>query len=575
MDAAEKNLAFADALIVQLLNLGAEHFVLSPGSRSTPLTLAAARCPGARTFVNLDERGAAFFAQGIAKASGKPAVLICTSGTAAANYLPAVIEASQSGTPLIVLTADRPASLYECGAPQAIDQLGLYGRSARWFLQCPAPDSLDEPSAKALAIAARAWAHAAGDDPGPVHLNCPFDEPLVPDVLPDFARVQPVELVEEAAGASEEGARRLAETASQAKRPCIVAGPLPQAQRTAVLEFAAAAALPVLADAASNLRFGEDCGARVFGHFDAWLRALPELETPDLVIHMGAQPTSKALTRYLARAEAIHVCFAQAGRWADPGALATLVLGGDPAATLAAATWKLAECRTDANWLGALESAEQIAGAEAGAFDCLERGAEIALARQLFAALPANANLFLSNSMPIREVDWFGGVRGKALNVFVNRGANGIDGIVSSALGVCAATGRPTYLLTGDLALLHDLNALAFAAAQKIPLQIIAINNDGGGIFGYLPISKSGEVFEPYFRTPHGRSITGAAAALGFECASTQSLHEFSAWIGEPATGPRLLEIPIDATRSKQIHQDYWARVDTCLHEAAARRAVG
>lgn len=575
MDAAEKNLAFADALIAQLGALGAEHFVLSPGSRSTPFTLAAARCPGARTFVNLDERGAAFFAQGIAKASGKPAVLICTSGTAAANYLPAVVEASQSGVPLIVLTADRPASLYECGAPQTIDQLGLYGRNARWFLQCPVPGALDEPASKARAIAARAWAHAVSANPGPVHLNCPFDEPLVPDELPAFAMPEGIEFVQDPVSASEESARRFAEAVSRAKRPCIVAGPLPEAQRKAVLEFAAAAAMPVLADAASNLRFGEDCGARVFGYFDAWLRVLPELDTPDLILCLGAQPTSKALARYLARADATRICFAQAGRWADPEAAATLVLGGDPAATLSAATWKLGECSADATWVSALESAEHVVANEAGLLNSLERGAEIALARQLVTALPAGANLFLSNSMPIREIDWFGGTRSEALSVFVNRGANGIDGIVSSALGVCAATSRPTYLLTGDLALLHDLNALAFAAAHKIPLQIVLINNDGGGIFGYLPIAKSGEVFEPYFRTPHGRSITGAAAALGIEYANTQSLDELAGWIGEPATGPRLLEIPIDAGRSKQVHQDYWARVDERLHEAATRRAAG
>lgn len=572
---AEANLQFADALVAQFVELGAGQFVLSPGSRSTPLTTAAARCPGARTWVNLDERGAAFFAQAIAKASGKPAILICTSGTAAANYLPAVIEAAQSGAPLLILTADRPASLHECGAPQTVNQLNLYGANARWFLQCPEPGTLSDPAAKARAVAARAWSHAMGSDPGPVHLNCPFDEPLIPQPLPAFEGSGCVEIVAGEPQASESAATRLADLLQNSRRGVIVAGPLPysRALREGVLSLAAASGVPVLADATSQLRFGDARGACVLSHFDAWLRAAPPIETPDLIIRMGAQPTSKALQQWIAQCHTTQVVFENAGRWTDSLASASVILPGDPAATLTRAATH-AEQNHELPWAHSLRDLDALAKDELGAFDELETGAEIALAQQLARTLPAGSNLFLSNSMPIREIDWFAPAREAPVNVFVNRGANGIDGIVSSALGVAAATGRRTCLLTGDLALLHDLNALAFAATNRIALDILVINNDGGGIFGYLPISGT-EVFEYYFRTPHGRAISDAASALGVPCTIADDLTDIADWLARAAQGPRLLEIPIDAAHSKAVHQRYWERVATRVHEQVDRRVAG
>lgn len=572
---AEANLRFADALIAQLVAIGAEHFVLSPGSRSTPLTTAAARCPDARTWVNLDERGAAFFAQAIAKAAGKPAVLICTSGTAAANYLPAVIEAAQSGAPLLILTADRPACLHECGAPQTINQLNLYGANVRWFLQCPEPGTLSDPAAKARAVAARAWSHAMGSNPGPVHLNCPFDEPLIPQPIPVFEESGSVEIVNDEPQASESAARRVADLLQISRRGVIVAGPLPCSRglRESVLSLAAASEVPVLADATSQLRFGDARGACVLSHFDAWLRAAPPIEAPDLIIRMGAQPSSKALDRWISQSHATQVVFENAGRWTDSLASASVILSGDPAATLMRAAAHSKENR-DPSWAKSLRVLDALAKAELRAFDELETGAEVALAQQLARSLPAASNLFVSNSMPIREIDWFAPARETPVSVFVNRGANGIDGIVSSALGVAAATGRRTCLLTGDLALLHDLNALAFAAANRIALDILVINNDGGGIFGYLPISGT-EVFEHYFRTPHGRAISDAASALGVPCTIADDLTDIADWLALAAQGPRLLEVQLDAAHGKAVHQRYWERVATRVHEQVDRRAAG
>ncbi len=561
----EKNLRFAGALIDTLAAGGARGFVLSPGSRCTPLTVAAASRPNIKIWRSIDERGAAFFAQGHAKATGKPAVLVCTSGTAAANYLPGIIEASESGVPLVVLTADRPPELRGCGAPQTTDQVKLYGDHVRFFQEAPVPDSLSDPEAAASALALRALA-SAHSLRGPVHLNLPFREPFLP-ASSKFAMASAAPRLWENAPCSVNAAQAevLADAIRKEERGWIVAGPLPRGeeQAPAIAALAEASGYPILADAASGLRFG--AFPNVLSFADAWARseaAASEL-SPKLVLRFGAAPSSKQLGRVIAASGARQIVLAPCARWVDPDAKALDVFLGDPAGICLGAERLLRKKPLRRSYwterhreieAAALQEIETVLGGQSVL-------GEIATARTLIQSLPSGSNLFLSNSMPIRDMDWFSGTREEPLHVFVNRGANGIDGILSSALGVTAATERPTCLLTGDLALIHDANALALAASNGLSLTIVLVNNSGGGIFHHLPIRKQAALFETYFQTPQAVDFQKLAAAFGAKSQPVESAEALAGLLREPAPGVRLLEIPVDPDLSAAQHREIWNRV--------------
>ncbi len=575
MNAGEKNLRFADALVGSLAILGARHFVVSPGSRSTALAAAVARCPGIEPHVRLDERGAAFFAQGIAKAAGCPAVLICTSGTAAANYLPGIVEAAQSETPLVALTADRPAELQDCGAPQTIDQKKIYGSAVRFFHECPLPANLADPASYGASLALQAWSAATLSRPGPVHLNLPFAEPFLPGILPAFPaaprllaptrprRTPPADVVE-----------RLAGLIRERPRGWIVAGPLSSggvgggAGREGILRLSAVTGYPILADSASGLRAGERARACVLSYADAWLREpdTASLARPDLVLRVGAQPSSKVLAGALAGGGILQILLAEWESFTDPArqAAGQVIADWDLLADELGSALGTA-IGGDPQWRGRLGETDEVAGAaiEAGLQGFAGLG-EAATARALVRDLPEGACLFVSNSMPVRDLDWFGGSRKTPLRIFANRGANGIDGILSSALGVAAAGRSPTYLLTGDLAFLHDVGALA-AVPRGASLGIVVVNNSGGGIFQHLPIRDSDELFEKYFATPHELDFESISRAFGARFVRVTEAKAFSEWLSSGEEGPRICEIPREAAQSRRERESLWEAASAAL----------
>jgi 2-succinyl-5-enolpyruvyl-6-hydroxy-3-cyclohexene-1-carboxylate synthase len=550
------------AFVDELVRCGVTDACTSPGSRSTPLVLALVRDGRLRCTSQLDERAGGFFALGLAKASRRPVVLACTSGTAAAEYLPAVVEAHEAGVPLLVLTADRPPELREVGAGQTIDQVGLYGRATRWFFEVGTGHEATPERARWMrALACRAVWAAHGPRPGPVHLNWPLREPLVPpgdlgaDPLPGRADGRP--WLERPAAAPASSAAALDEALAAAHRPVVVAGraeadpELP----AAVAAFAERLGAPLLADPLSRARRGPSAIA----HYDALLRvdAFRERMHPDLVVRVGDLPTSKPLRQWLAALDARQVAFAPESVWHDPdGVLATL-LGGDPRATLDGAR---ALTPAPPAWLRAWRQPDERAGAVIDSTLCM---GEPLVARALVARLPPAACLVVASSMPVRDVETFAPVRDDGgPRVLANRGANGIDGTVATALGV-AASGAPTVLLIGDVALVHDLGGLASAVRLDLPLAVVCLDNDGGGIFEFLPVAEARDAFEEHVATPPGLDLPAVAAGLGLRIARPTSPEAVGRAIGRTwhRGRPALIHVPTDRRTNVVAHREMWDRI--------------
>ena len=521
MSGAGRRLALT--LVDELARAGVTDACLAPGSRSAPLALALAEHPGIRVHVHLDERSAAFFALGAAKRSGRPVVVVCTSGTAAANLHPAVLEGDHARTPLLVLTADRPPELRGAGANQATDQLKLYGSAVRWFCEVGVPS--EDPAAGRYwrSLASRAWAEATGPPAGPVHLNLALAEPLVPldpSLAGEPAEGRPggVPWTATPAGvraAAPEDVATLAEAVRGSPRGLLVAGWGADLDPAAGDAFAAAGGWPVLADPLSGARRGP----AAVSAYDGLLRA-PRFAAghrPDLVVRVGAAPTSKALTGWLDPSVPQVLVDPGAG-WLDPGRSARLRLTADPSALLAATAAILEGDRprpgTASPWLEEWLEADRLAReAIDGLLDDWTEPFEGRVARDLVAWVPDGGTLVVGSSMPVRDVDAFARPR-DGLRLVANRGLSGIDGFVATALGVAAAGEEPVAALCGDLTLLHDASSLLGAAGRPRGAVLVVCDNDGGGIFSFLPQARlPGELFEPLFGTPHGLDLAALAAA--------------------------------------------------------------
>jgi 2-succinyl-5-enolpyruvyl-6-hydroxy-3-cyclohexene-1-carboxylate synthase len=534
---------FALTLVDELASAGVTDACLAPGSRSAPVALALAEHPGIAVHVHLDERSAAFFALGAAKRSGRPAVVLCTSGTAAANLHPAVLEADHARTPLLVLTADRPPELRGTGANQATDQLKLYGQAVRWFCEVGVPG--DDPAAGRYwrSLASRAWAEATGPSAGPVHLNLAFADPLVPTGPPapaagGWPRLGGAPAPGRAGGApwtaAPPGVRAaapadvaaLAEAVRANPRGVLVAGWGSDLDPGPVDAFAAASGWPVLADPLSGSRRGP----AAVSTYDGLVRAprFAAAHRPTLAVRVGAAPTSKALTGWLDESIGQVVVDPSAG-WRDPGRTATLRLTADPSALLAATATLLAAqgpapgsgteglapgAVPPRPWLREWLEAERAAReAIDGLLDEWAEPFEGRVARDLVGWMPVGGTLVVGSSMPVRDVDAFARPR-EGLRFVANRGLSGIDGFVATALGVAAAGAEPVAALCGDLALLHDASSLLGAAGRPRGAVLVVCDNDGGGIFSFLPQAElPGDLFEPLFGTPHGLDLTALAAA--------------------------------------------------------------
>jgi 2-succinyl-5-enolpyruvyl-6-hydroxy-3-cyclohexene-1-carboxylate synthase len=515
---------FALTLVDELARAGVTDACLAPGSRSAPMALALAEHPGIRVHVHLDERSAAFFALGAAKRSGRAVVALCTSGTAAANFHPAVLEADLARVPLLVLTADRPPELRGTGANQATDQLKLYGSAVRWFCEAGAP--AEEPGAGRYwrSLASRALAEATGPPAGPVHLNLAFADPLVPPAVEGEARLAGEPLEGRAGGApwtatparvrvaAPDDVAALAEAVRANPRGLLVAGWGADPDPVAVDAFAAASGWPVLADPLSGARRGP----AAVSTYDGLVRApqFAAAHRPSLAVRVGGAPTSKALTGWLD--ESIpQVLVDPAGGWADPARAASLRLTADPSDLLAATAALLTGSGGRASpWARDWLEAERLAReAIDGLLDEWAEPFEGRVARDLVEWVPAGGTLVVGSSMPVRDVDAFARPR-EGLRFVANRGLSGIDGFVATTLGVAAAGDEPVAALCGDLTLLHDASSLLGAAGRPRGAVLVVVDNDGGGIFSFLPQAQlPGDLFEPLFGTPHGLDLTALAAA--------------------------------------------------------------
>jgi 2-succinyl-5-enolpyruvyl-6-hydroxy-3-cyclohexene-1-carboxylate synthase len=546
---------FALTLVDELARAGVTDACLAPGSRSAPVALALAEHPGIRVHVHLDERSAAFFALGAAKRSGRAVVALCTSGTAAANFHPAVLEADLARVPLLVLTADRPPELRGTGANQATDQLKLYGSAVRWFCEAGVPADVPGAGRYWRSLASRAWAEATGPPAGPVHLNLAFADPLVPTAVEGEARLAGEPTEGRAGGApwtaTPAGVRspapgdvaELAEAVRANPRGLLVAGWGADLEPAAVDAFAAASGWAVLADPLSGARRG----TAAVSTYDGLVRAprFAAAHRPSLVVRVGGAPTSKALTAWLD--ESIpQVLVDPSEGWADPARAASLRLIADPSDLLAATAALLTANgagpaggsgappapgassggrptpgagATPAGdpaspWLLEWLEAERLAReAIDGLLDEWAEPFEGRVARDLVGWVPAGGTLVVGSSMPVRDVDAFARPR-EGLRFVANRGLSGIDGFVATALGVAAAGDEPVVALCGDLTLLHDASSLLGAAGRSRGAVLVVIDNDGGGIFSFLPQAQlPGDLFEPLFGTPHGLDLTALAAA--------------------------------------------------------------
>ncbi|HEU4943945.1 MAG TPA: 2-succinyl-5-enolpyruvyl-6-hydroxy-3-cyclohexene-1-carboxylic-acid synthase [Solirubrobacterales bacterium] len=578
MDPTNANTALASAFAEELARCGVRHAVLSPGSRSTPLAVALWRQAEIEVNVIVDERSAGFFALGAAQASGLPVAILCTSGTAAANLHPAICEADHSAVPLLALTADRPPELRGIGAGQTIDQLKLYGASVRWFCEVGTHVANDDGLLHYRSTACRAFAVARGEPrPGPVHLNLAWREPLAPvpidgavtatDPLALGGRgerpltaVTPID-AEPSQFLLEEVAKHIAE----AEIGVIVAGrQLDPELREPLAHLARAAGYPILADPTSQLRCGPHDRSYVVTAYDLLLRdeRFRADAAPDLVIRFGEMPTSKPLRSWLSASEGDQIIVDRLAGWNEPSRRAAALLRAD--ATELAAGWaaRLGKDRPPpAMWIESERAALEAIQAE---LEGIENPTEPALQLALGAAYQDGDLIYTSSSMPIRDQEAF--LPPSEADVFFlsNRGANGIDGLVSSGIGAAHASGRPTTIVTGDLGLLHDLGGLAALRDVSTPVRIVVIDNDGGGIFHFLPQESAldGDEFESLLGTPRGVDVAKAAALFDLSHRRLESLES----LGEAlAAGTGLIEVPVDRDTNVDLHRRLADRVSAAI----------
>ena len=576
------------ALVRALLSLGLSRAVLCPGSRNTPLMLALDAHPEISTDVVLDERVAGFVALGAARVSGRAVALICTSGSAGGHFLPAVMEAAESGVPLLLITADRPRSLQACGAPQTTRQGDLFGAHARWSFDLGTPDSAIDDTGWVASIASLAWMRAHGGHPGPVHLNAPFRKPLwqrrtSTEGLSERPLRPAPKVLMGRPSLDDAAVDALASELSSATRGVIVCGPSDGAQglegrlrRTeALVALSTALGWPVLAEPTSQLRFLDPLPLGLVTCADAILRGAstaPELR-PELVLRFGAAPTSKATGEWLASLPASTQVLTvdDVARVRDPQHATTTLIIHDQADLCARLAARIEASASPTSWGEGWRRAEALAQ---GALTASVEGEALwegSIARVLLRRLPAGVLLHVGNSMPIRDLDTFGGSLCRDIPVLFNRGLNGIDGTIATAIGEArAAPERRLVVWLGDLSARHDLSGFATAAELGVSLTVLIINNDGGGIFEYLPIAQHPDAFERCFLTPQRSDLGIFCQSIGARHDRVRDLRGLTSALDVALSAPglRVIEALVDRGDSVARHRALWqatARAITSL----------
>ncbi len=555
MDTSNRNFALTSALASELARCGTTDVVISPGSRSTPLAVALDRQPELTTHISVDERSGGFFALGAAQATGKPVALVCTSGTAAANFLPAVAEADASNVPLLILTADRPPELRDTGAGQTIDQLKLYGERVRWFFEVGDLPADDQGLTYFRSVASRAWATAAGQPrPGPVHLNLFFREPLAPIEEPGSVTASSplalegrpggrpfTEYIGSGASLEPGAATQVEALTAPAKRVLILAGRSARpSSRAAVIELATALNAPVLAEPTSQLRLGSPPVPNLIWRYGEILKERSGDLAPDLIIRIGELPTSKVLRQWTRDVGESVPELVVDPSWSfhDPGRMASMVLrtGLEDLTPLL-----IGSVKGDAGyrdfWMAAQDDLPPVADSDGQELDPAGAFAVIG------SALRDEDLVYTASSMAIRDQESFLPPDSSDVLFLANRGANGIDGLLASGFGAAATTGRRTLIVTGDLGFQHDVGSLALA--RDLDARIIVFDSGGGAIFDLLPQKGSmpPEEFERLMTTPGRMDIAAAASLFGIAHAKATSPEDLAVSLGKG--GPLVIEVPL------------------------------
>lgn len=566
------NVLWASLLVEELSRNGCNFFCICPGSRSTPLTAAVAQNETSESLICFDERSAGFFALGYARGSGKPAAVIVTSGTALANLLPAIVEASQENVPMLLLTADRPCELIDTGANQTIDQARIFGNYARWFTTlAPCPDV---DVSRVLSTVDYALFRSASLRPGPVHINCAFREPLEPVNEPfekncfeklGFWLRSGAPLTTFSDGEVFVGERELQSVADRicrAERGLVVVGSIKRRHdREAVRDFCKQLRWPVFADVASGLRDG---GENLISHYEHLIAAKEEsLSNPDIVIQLGGRLVSKRLQEFLERSRCKgYILLDESPDRLDPGAIVTHRLVGSIAQTTNRLKKLIGKESTSALSEKYLRESSELGQIVDHAINSSEILSEPFIVREVLKGLPEDSALFLGNSMPIRDADMFGWQMPN-IEIGTNRGASGIDGTLSTACGFATGNDKCTTLLVGDLAFLHDANALSLLAKIEKALTIVLINNGGGGIFSFLPIAAHEKIFTPYFDSPHSVKIAQLCRAfdVSHQRVATKGQLQSALLLARSSNHHLVIEAVTDRTQNTIFHDHIMKRV--------------
>jgi len=576
--AANSNNIWSDLIIEELIRHSCCYFCISPGSRSTPLTVAVAHNKKAISKVFYDERGAAFHALGFARATGKPAVLICTSGTAAANYYPAIIEAHQDSIPLIILTADRPPELRATAANQTIDQVKMFGNYVNWYFELPVPDENISPQF-ALTTVDQAYFKSMHPQKGPIHINCMFREP--------FLSEKQNALTEEFLNWQNSGKPytsypvlnnkllpdlELFEKINRTKHGIIVAGKLDNnSDSEAVLEFAKKSGFPIFADITSGLRVGYKSDS-IIEYFDLMLlsETFNNSLEPDLIIQFGKRFVSKRLLTFLSKLKPKNylVVDESTDRF-DPAHIVSHRIVGN-ISQFCKSYVPSNKNNIDKVWNEQINKTNKIVGDLINSeFNSNIKLSEISIARIISQNNPENSGLYLASSMPVRDMDMFAEKRNKNIYIASNRGASGIDGTIASAIGFAEGKKTAVTLVIGDLAFIHDLNSLYQLTSSKYPVTIVLLNNSGGGIFSFLTIADQKDVFEKYFSTPHDLTFNSTADLFKLKYYRPQNSKEFidsykSAIVQKKSA---IIEISIDKNDNFKLHKNFYNKVIKSLEK--------
>ena len=526
--------------------------------------------PDLKVHIHVDERSAAFFALGIAKSINKPVAILCTSGTAAANYFPAIVEARYARVPLIVLTADRPHELREVGAPQAIDQIHLYGKHVKWFSEMALPEKSEEIIRYARTVCARAVAIATSAPSGPVHLNFPFREPLIPKLGEElfqlnerpngYIKVQNGDLT-----LSDEHFQEIAKRLTKTNKGVIICGNMGDPEfPKAVTQLAEQLNFPIIADPLSQLRSGQHSLENIIETYDTFLRVddAKSFLKPDVILRFGAMPISKALTIFLKEnGSAEQYVIDGGGGWRDPSALSTNMIFCNES-LFCEKLLSYTVPNSSSEFLMKWKKINELTKGNMTALRDITELSEGKLFYQLAEMVPEGATLFVGNSMPIRDLDSFFLNNNKEIKVMANRGANGIDGTVSTALGA-ALYSKSFYLVLGDLTFFHDLNGLIAAKLYNIDINILLVNNNGGGIFSFLPQSEHSKNFELLFGTPLDLEFEHAVKMFKGEFTKIEDWAHLESEMMKATnqTGLKVYELRTNRDVNRDEHREFWSFV--------------